>query len=87
MRNIDQIDDLGVLIIKEENGEQTTVETSEADFDCCPVCKNENITYGEPEPESLFVYREHTCNECQTVWEERYDLVRVVIKKKELHMN
>lgn len=79
MRNIDQIDDLGVLVI-EKSGKQATIKPIEADFDCCPVCKSENITYGNPEPESLFIYREHTCNDCEMVWEERYDLVKIEIK-------
>jgi Zn-finger nucleic acid-binding protein len=81
MRNIEQIDNLGILIIDEVNSKETTVEIAEADFETCPICKGTNISYGETEPESLFIYRIHTCNNCNTSWEERYDLVKLRIIK------
>ena len=59
----------------------STKEVSEADFNKCPKCGSESINYDAKgiEPESVFVYRTHACNDCDTSWEERYDLVTVTI--------
>jgi len=73
---------LGVEIL--DNGKyKETVSAHEADFHECPKCGSDDISYGESECESVFIYRVHRCNTCDASWEERYDLVRVEIKKGE----
>jgi hypothetical protein len=68
---------LGVLVRKIDS--KYTVNTCDADYAGCPVCESSDITYGEPDPDSIFIYRIHTCNNCGTTWEERYDLAIVTI--------
>jgi formate dehydrogenase maturation protein FdhE len=74
--------DLGVEI-HEDDEYKDTVGASDADFHECPVCGSDDITYGDSEEESVFIYRVHRCNKCETTWEERYDLVQVRIEKGE----
>jgi predicted Zn-dependent protease with MMP-like domain len=77
--SIDDIN-LGVLIKKSENDDGDIVNTCDADYARCPMCESRNIVYGDPEPDSVFIYRTHVCDDCATTWEERYDLVRVIIE-------
>lgn len=82
MKTIDDVN-LGVVVIENEDRDDETKKTvpvEDADFYRCPVCDSPNITYGDCEPESLFIYRVHACDECATTWEERYDLVQVKIE-------
>jgi len=74
---IDKIN-LGCTIITDETDEQL-VSSELADYDVCPKCKSNNIDWGEPDPDGTIIYREHTCLNCETTWEERYDLVQVRI--------
>jgi predicted Zn-dependent protease with MMP-like domain len=71
---------LGVLIKKSEDEDGYIVNAYDADYARCPMCESNNITYGEPDPDSVFIYRVHVCDDCATTWEERYDLVRVTIE-------
>ena len=72
--------DIGVIV---ENGkDKQIVQAFDADYDRCPSCESAEIEYGEFEPESgVMAYRTHVCLECGCSWEERYDLVKVVIKR------
>ena len=84
--NSDDID-LGTIIIDESIGQSILhtqsklVTPFEADFDKCPRCGSENLFFGECEPEALFVYRTHNCNDCELSWTERYDLVQVHLQE------
>jgi hypothetical protein len=73
---------LGVLVVKIDD--EYTVNVCDADYARCPMCESPNITYGEPDPDGIFIYRIHACDECGTTWEERYDLVRVTINPGKL---
>jgi hypothetical protein len=77
---------LGVLIKKSENDDGHIVNACDADYARCPMCESKNITYGEPEPDSIFIYRIHACDDCTTTWEERYDLVRVIIEPGDMEV-
>ena len=74
--------ELGVIVNKENDTQLMT--TYDADFARCPMCESRKINYGEPEPDNVFIYRTHTCDDCGTTWEERYDLVRVNIEPGDL---
>ena len=70
---------LGVEIQK---GEDTkVVPVDEGDFSECPECGSTDIQYDVKgiEPEAIFVFRVHSCSNCGTTWEERYDLTTVKI--------
>ncbi len=87
MRNIDEINDLGIKVVtKRQNGEQTeqTLTAVQADFYECPVCGSSAVEYDvkELDPDGIFIYRTHGCKDCDTEWEERYDMVQVVITPK-----
>jgi hypothetical protein len=70
---------LGAEIITDDNTK--VVDVFEANFLSCPVCKSSSVEFDfkDIEPESVFVYRTHRCSECNTKWEERYDLTQVRI--------
>ena len=74
--------DLGVEILDNDEYKET-VGVCDADFHECPKCGSEDISYGESEEESVFIYRVHRCNVCDASWEERYDLVKVRIEEGE----
>ncbi len=57
-----------------------SITVEKADFSNCPVCGSINITYGDSEEEAFFIYRIHSCDECFSTWEERYDLTQVRIE-------
>ena len=84
--NSDDIN-LGTILIDESIGQSVLhtqsklVNSFEADFDKCPRCKSKNLFFGECEPESIGVYRTHTCNDCELSWTERYDLVQVQLQE------
>ena len=75
--SVDEIN-LGCKIILNEDKEE--IKTSnDSNFDCCPKCKSNNVIFGNPDLAGTIIYREHICNDCETTWEERYDLVKVRI--------
>ena len=79
--NNTNVDDSNVQVIVEnkiDNSNQL-LDAGEADWDNCPQCDSENVDYGECDPDTVFVYRIHTCQDCGTKWEERYDLVKIRI--------
>ena len=55
-------------------------EAIDADLNECPVCGSQDIDYGEPDPDSVFIYREHKCKGCGFEYQERYVLERVESK-------
>ena len=71
---------LGAVIKKSEDDDGYVVSAPDADFTRCPVCESEDISYGDCDPDGIFIYRAHTCQRCGTVWDERYDLVQVTIE-------
>ena len=75
--------DLGVAIYNNEKYIET-VDVAAADWDNCPKCRSINIEFdAETDVDGPFYYRTHRCLECETTWEERYDMVQVKITEGE----
>jgi uncharacterized protein with PIN domain len=76
---------LGVEIEDNQNGIINTQKVSapDADYQRCPVCESNLIQFDakEVDYESFFVYRTHQCRKCNTKWEERYTLTKVIITR------
>ena len=75
--------------IYEDDEFRELVTACDGDLRECPQCKSTRIDYDSNgiEPESIFVYRVHTCMDCETYWEERYDLVQVRIHRNKYNNN
>ncbi|MDD3477222.1 MAG: hypothetical protein PHI38_10165 [Sulfurimonas sp.] len=58
-------------------GYEERINAAEADMFECPMCGSQEIKYGDPEPDGLFIYRIHECKNCKFTFEERYALDRV----------
>ena len=81
--SVDDID-LGVIVKKSDDDDGYLVNAGDADYTRCPMCGSPNIAFGETEPDNIFIYRTHACDECGTTWEERYDLVQIKINVGDL---
>ena len=69
---------LGVEVYEDEELKEIK-NPGDANYSRCPMCESSSIEYGGEEPEDVVIYRVHRCTNCNTSWEERYDLVKVSI--------
>lgn len=49
----------------------------------CVYCGSDEITGGDLEPETFYVYRDVTCRTCNATWTETFELTNVTLENEE----
>lgn len=59
---------------------EITISDYLKDPNYCLYCGSDEITGGDFEPETFYVYRDVTCRTCNATWTETFELTNVTLE-------